>query len=92
MSALHYNGEAFCLRSPICGRVPKSVANTTTAWESVTCKRCLAYRAAQETGANPNTGHGHVRPRPDGVKARCGGPGICNECSREQAALNRGAE
>ncbi len=22
-----------------------------------------------------NTGHGHVRPRPDGVKARCGGAG-----------------
>lgn len=42
----------------------------------------------QETAVvptNPNTGHGHVRPRPDGVKARCGGPGICNECSREAA-------
>lgn len=33
-----------------------------------------------------NTGHGHVRPRPDGVKARCGGPGRCTLCSREQAA------
>jgi hypothetical protein len=32
-----------------------------------------------------NTGHGHVHPRPDGVKARCGGPGLCSECSREQA-------
>lgn len=28
-------------------------------------------------------GHGHVNPRPDGAKARCGGPGICPECSRE---------
>lgn len=33
-----------------------------------------------------NVGHGHVRPRPDGVRARCGGPGICVLCSREVAA------
>lgn len=31
-----------------------------------------------------NTGHGHVRPRPDGVKARCGGPGMCPECTAKQ--------
>ena len=30
-----------------------------------------------------NTGHGHVHPRSDGVKARCGGPGICSVCSKE---------
>jgi hypothetical protein len=35
--------------------------------------------------SNQNTGHGHVRPRPDGVRARCGGPGMCAECSRELA-------
>jgi len=32
-------------------------------------------------------GHGHVVPNRDGSKARCGGPGICDECSREQASL-----
>lgn len=32
-----------------------------------------------------NIGHGHVWARPDGVKARCGGPGICSECSRDLA-------
>ena len=32
-----------------------------------------------------NFGHGHVYPREDGVKARCGGPGICNECALDQA-------
>lgn len=30
-------------------------------------------------------GHGHVTPRPDGAKARCGGPGLCAQCSQEQA-------
>jgi hypothetical protein len=34
------------------------------------------------------SGHGYVRPRLDGAKARCGGPGICSQCSREQAALS----
>jgi hypothetical protein len=29
--------------------------------------------------------HGHVTPRPDGVKARCGGLGICAVCSQEKA-------
>lgn len=32
-----------------------------------------------------NTGHGHVFPRPDGVKARCGGPGLCTECAVDAA-------
>lgn len=34
-----------------------------------------------------NTGHGHVWPRPDGMRARCGGPGMCKECSQDQARL-----
>lgn len=29
--------------------------------------------------------HGHVKPRADGKRARCGGPGVCDQCSREQA-------
>jgi len=31
--------------------------------------------------------HGHVSPRPDGAKARCGGPAMCKVCQQEQAAL-----
>lgn len=27
--------------------------------------------------------HGHVTPNTDGSKARCGGPGVCTECSLE---------
>ena len=33
-------------------------------------------------GPGTNTGHGHVWPRPDGRKARCGGPRFCQECAR----------
>ena len=32
-----------------------------------------------------NIGHGHVLPRPDGVKARCGGPNLCSVCAQELA-------
>lgn len=34
-------------------------------------------------------GHGHVYPRVDGVKARCGGPKICKECALDKARLDR---
>ena len=37
-----------------------------------------------------NLGHGHVWPRPDGARARCGGPGICRECSRDAALRDGG--
>ena len=33
---------------------------------------------------NGNRGHGHVYPRPDGDKARCGGPLSCAECALEK--------
>lgn len=32
-------------------------------------------------------GHGHVVPRDDGIKARCGGPGLCKQCALEQIAI-----
>lgn len=41
-----------------------------------------------ELPARGNAGHGHVRPRVDGVKARCGGPALCAECAREQARVD----
>ena len=34
---------------------------------------------------NPNSGHGHVYPRPDGAVARCGGPRLCHQCAEDQA-------
>lgn len=37
---------------------------------------------------NQNVGHGHVFPRPDGVRARCGGPALCRECARDLARRN----
>lgn len=33
-----------------------------------------------KAGPGTNTGHGHLWERPDGVKARCGGPYLCTEC------------
>jgi hypothetical protein len=38
-----------------------------------------------------NSGHGHVFPRADGVKARCGGPAICTECARDLGLKLSGA-
>ncbi|MBR8228074.1 hypothetical protein KDX05_07080 [Burkholderia vietnamiensis] len=41
---------------------------------------------------NSNTGHGHVFPRPDGAKARCGGPALCAVCAVDlvkQKAVSR---
>ena len=34
------------------------------------------------------SGHGHVVPNVDGLKARCGGPAICSVCARELHAFN----
>ena len=39
-----------------------------------------------------NGGHGHVTPRPDGQKARCGGPKICRVCAIELAAQGGSTE
>lgn len=38
-------------------------------------------RPINQPGApGSNTGHGHVFPRPDGARARCGGPALCSHC------------
>lgn len=39
-----------------------------------------------------NHGHGHVWERPDGMKARCGGPGLCDKCKRDERYLREAAE
>lgn len=36
-------------------------------------------------GPGTNTGHGHVWRRPDGRRDRCGGPRVCDKCSRDAA-------
>lgn len=30
-----------------------------------------------------DTGHGHVYPRKDGLRARCGGPALCPQCAKD---------
>lgn len=32
---------------------------------------------------DPSKWHGWVHPLPSGAKARCGGPGLCPQCSQE---------
>lgn len=44
------------------------------------------HKTPQQTSKEPilegeNTGHGWVNPRPDGFKARCGGPLKCGDCA-----------
>ncbi|MBY9700566.1 hypothetical protein ISH39_03235 [Pseudomonas aeruginosa] len=41
----------------------------------------LNKESVEQAGAN--VGHGHVFPRADGVKMRCGGPGLCSECTAD---------
>jgi len=38
---------------------------------------------------DPIHGHGHVVPRLDGGRMRCGGPGICDKCSAEKIQHDR---
>ncbi|WDS62508.1 hypothetical protein UFRH6_81 [Pseudomonas phage UF_RH6] len=33
-------------------------------------------------------GHGHVFPRADGVKMRCGGPGLCSKCTADASLVH----
>lgn len=40
-----------------------------------------SHPAVEQAGAN--VGNGHVFPRADGVKMRCGGPGLCSECTAD---------
>lgn len=35
------------------------------------------------------SGHGHVTPNANGMKARCGGPAICPECAKEAFSVGR---
>jgi hypothetical protein len=36
-----------------------------------------------------NAGHGHAWPRPDGVRARCGGVVLCRECAADNSLVER---
>lgn len=81
-----YDGERFKF-CPWCGSellfVPLEVADV------------LFKPSALETGEalfrvpGTNTGHGYVWPRPDGMKHRCGGPALCEQCALDRAESNR---
>jgi len=43
--------------------------------------------AADENVVGTNSGHGYVWERPDGLRARCGGPALCCDCRKDAATL-----
>lgn len=49
------------------------------------CSEKFPEQATGRWAGRRNQGHGHVYARPDSQKARCGGPGVCPECSRDAA-------
>ena len=48
-----------------------------------------AQASPPSSGPGSNTGHGHVWDRPDGMRARCGGPAMCSECARDAGRFGR---
>ena len=48
-------------------------------------ERIEAAKALIDPVQHGNTGHGHVFPRPDGAKMRCGGPAMCKVCAADRA-------
>jgi hypothetical protein len=69
---------------------------------AVITKAAVAEKASPKTTVahQPETrktdcGHGHVWPNPHGLKARCGGPGLCPMCALDaanKAAMEQAAE
>ncbi|MCK2122073.1 DUF1382 family protein [Pseudomonas sp. PNPG3] len=45
----------------------------------------------EPTRYGTNSGHGHVWARPDGLKAKCGGPGLCGACTSDIHVAERAA-
>jgi hypothetical protein len=93
---VHYRIPGDASASTLCGLDAydehDDVARTDEAG-TATCPACR--EAADEepvNGVGSNTGHGHVWERPDGMKARCGGPGLCDVCSRALAAVKAWAQ
>jgi len=74
------------------------VVQATRRIESVAGTRGLSSLNTKPIGwydilrVGTNSGHGHAWARPDGMKARCGGPALCAQCAREQAIAGRRGE
>jgi hypothetical protein len=60
----------------------KGIHNPAAVAASIGRKKYGAKGMAKKAAAGRDS-HGHVIPRRDGIKARCGGPGICRDCKAE---------
>lgn len=80
---------------PIAPHPDSQAAENARVWRAVTAaldamgiadaEAPAASRERAEHGrVGTNSGHGHAWERPDGAKARCGGPGICAECFHDK--------
>lgn len=58
-------------------------------WSAISAIKRIALDAERAPPREPtkgsDCGHGHVYLRADGVRARCGGPGLCSLCSIDKA-------
>lgn len=61
-------------------------------YTAASVEAALAISAVPAQGGKSDCGHGWVHPRADGVKARCGGPGLCNLCKKDQDSATKPAE
>jgi hypothetical protein len=65
---------------------PKPIApNPFKGLDPVKSTGDLFEHEPEHAAYNWEKGHGHVRPRADGARARCGGEATCSTCQHERA-------
>jgi hypothetical protein len=73
-------------------KVPCTCAGFENCWRCLFKENIASIEALttaiQFSEVGLNYGHGHVWERPDGLKARCGGPNLCKTCKQDQLKIN----
>lgn len=68
-----------------CSKAKRELDSVKAESESLKNEVKELHRKIGGSATHPDKGHGHVYQRDDGVRMRCGGPGICKECSADKA-------